>query len=48
MTFKGFIVRLVAIALITWILGAIIESFVAGLYFALLPFIFHEMLRSRR
>ena len=48
MTFRGFIFRLVTVALITWILGAIIGSFGWGLYFALLPFFFYEMLRPRR
>jgi hypothetical protein len=47
MTFRGFLVRLVYVALFTWIVGAIIESFSWGLYFAILPFLFWEMLRPR-
>jgi hypothetical protein len=47
MTFHGFLIRLVVVALTTWILGAIIESFGWGLYFALLPFLIWEMLRPR-
>lgn len=47
MSFRGFLIRLVVIALTTWIVGAIIESFGWGLYFALLPFAFWEMLRPR-
>ncbi len=47
MTFSGFILRLVTVALFMWIVGAIIESFGWGLYFALLPLFFYEMLRPR-
>jgi hypothetical protein len=35
------------VCLLTWILVAFIESFGWALYFALLPFVFHEMLRPR-
>ena len=47
MTFRGFILRLVFVALFTWIVGSIIESFAWGLYFALVPIFFHETLRPR-
>ena len=47
MSFRGFLIRLVVIALTTWILGSIIESFGWALYFALLPFLYWEMLRPR-
>jgi len=48
MSFRGFLHRLVVVALTTWILGAIIESFAWGFYFALLPFLVWELLRPRR
>jgi hypothetical protein len=47
MSFHGFLIRLVVVALTTWIFGAVIESFGWGLYFALLPFLYWEMLRPR-
>ena len=47
MILRGFVLRFVVVALITWILGAIAESFWWGLYFALLPFIIYEMVRPR-
>ena len=47
MTFRGFIIRLVYVALFTWIVGSINDSFGWALYFALLPFAFYEMLRPR-
>lgn len=47
MTFRGFIIRIVTIALITWILGSNIDSFGWGLYCALLPFAYYEAVRSR-
>jgi hypothetical protein len=47
MTFRGILIRLVVIAMTTWVVGAIMESFGWGLYFALLPFAFYEMLRPR-
>lgn len=47
MTFKGIIVRIVVVALLTWIIGSFTESWGWALYFALLPFVFHEMLRRR-
>jgi len=48
MSFHGFIIRLVVIALTTWILGAIIDSFGWAFYIAVLPFAYHEMLRPRQ
>lgn len=47
MTICGLLARFVIVTLLTWIIGAIIESFAWGLYFALLPFIFWELLRRR-
>ena len=39
--------RLFIIVLLTWFIGANIDSFGWGLFYALLPFIFFEMLRPR-
>jgi hypothetical protein len=39
--------RLFIIVLLTWVIGAIIGSFEWGLFYALAPFIFWEMLRRR-
>ena len=47
MTLRGILFRLFAILLLTWIIGSITESFWAGLYFAVVPFAFYEMLRHR-
>jgi len=47
MTLKGFILRLIAIALLTLIIASFTESFGWALYFALMPFAFHEMYRPR-
>lgn len=47
MTLRGFLLRLVLVTLLTWIVGSIIDSFGWGLYFALLPFLYWEMLRPR-
>ena len=47
MTFRGFTFRLVTVLLFTWIVGSIVESFGWALYFALLPFLYYEMLRPR-
>ena len=47
MNFRGFLFRLITILLTTWILGAIIESFWWGFYFAVVPFFFYEMVRPR-
>ena len=47
MTLRGFILRLIYVVLFTWIVGSIIESFWWGLYFALVPIFFHELLRPR-
>jgi hypothetical protein len=47
MTLRGFILRLVYVALFTWVVGSIIDSFWLGLYFALMPFVFYEMVRPR-
>jgi len=48
MTFRGFIIRLVYLALFTWVVGAIIESFWVALIWALTPLWFYEVLRSRK
>ncbi len=47
MTLRGFLIRLGFVAVVTWFLGAIIESFGIALYLALVPIAFHEMLRPR-
>ena len=48
MSFRGLILRLVYVALFTWIVGAIVESFWAALVWALIPIWFHEILRPRQ
>ena len=48
MTFRGFIIRLVYVALFTWIVGSINDSFWAALIWALIPLWFYEVLRPRR
>ena len=47
MTFRGFLFRTITILLTTWILGSINDSVWLGLYFAVLPFAFYEMVRPR-
>ncbi|QTN34162.1 hypothetical protein HZ994_18165 [Akkermansiaceae bacterium] len=47
MSLRGFLFRLIIILLLTWIIGSITESFWAGLYFAVVPFLFYEMVRLR-
>ncbi len=47
MTFKGFILRIVAIALLAWIIASFTYEWGWALYFALLPFGFYEVLRPR-
>lgn len=47
MSFRGIINRLLYLALTTWIVGSIIDSFGWGLYFALLPISLYEMVRPR-
>lgn len=47
MTLRGFLFRLITILLITWLLGSIFNSFWFGLYLAVVPFLFYEMLRPR-
>ncbi|QTN31186.1 hypothetical protein HZ994_02200 [Akkermansiaceae bacterium] len=47
MTLHGFLLQLVIILLLTWIIGSITESGWCGLYLAVVPFAFYEMLRTR-
>lgn len=47
MTYRGFKNRLFIIALTTWFVGAIMESFLWGFFYAVLPFLFWEMVRRR-
>jgi len=47
MTFKGLILRLIAIALLTWIIAGFTHERGWALYFALMPFVFYEMYRPR-
>ena len=47
MSFRGFLFRTITILLTTWILGSIIDSFWFGLYLAVVPFAFYEMMRPR-
>jgi len=47
MTLKGFIIRLVLVALFTWVVGAIIESFWVALIWVLYPLWLYEVLRPR-
>ena len=48
MTFRGFKIRLVLVALFTWIVGAIVDSFIWALYWALFLLFLYEVLRPRR
>ena len=47
MTFRGFLIRLVYVILLTWIVGSLIDSPGWGLYYALLPVALYEMVRPR-
>jgi len=47
MTPRSFLLRLIFIAMFTWIIGSLTESSWEGLYLAVLPFLFYEMLRPR-
>ena len=48
MSFRGFIIRLVYLALFTWVVGANIESFWVALIWALYPLGLFEVLRPRQ
>ncbi len=47
MTFRGFILRLGFVAVVTWLLVGFTESCGWALILALMPIAFHEMLRPR-
>lgn len=47
MTFRGFILRLGFVALVSWFLVGFTESFGWALYLAVTPIAFYEMLRPR-
>jgi hypothetical protein len=47
MSFRGFLIRLGFVAVVTWILGAISGSFGWALYLALTPIAYYEILRPR-
>ena len=47
MTFRGFLIRLVYLAITTWVVGALIESFWTAFIWALTPLWFYEVLRPR-
>ncbi len=47
MTFRGFAYRLAYVILFTWIVGSIIDSVWWGIYFALVPLAFYEVVRPR-
>ena len=47
MSFRGFLLRLGFVAVVTWILVSFTESFGWALILALTPIAFHEMLRPR-
>jgi hypothetical protein len=47
MTFRGFLIRLGFVAVVTWILVGFTGSFGWALYLALTPIAFHEILRPR-
>ena len=48
MTFRGFKIRLILVALFTWVVGAIVDSFGWALYWALFLVWLYEMVRPRR
>lgn len=47
MTFRGFLLRLTVILMLTWIIGSFTFEWGWALYLAALPIIFYEMLRQR-
>lgn len=48
MTFRGFKIRLVLVALFTWFVGANVDSFGWALYWALFLLFLYEVVRPRR
>ena len=46
MSFRGFLFRFITISLGTWIIGSF-TSLWFGLYLAVLPFAFYELIRPR-
>ena len=47
MIFRSIALRLIIILLLTWIIAAFTGSFGWSIYFAVVPFVFYEMVRGR-